>query len=1036
MKARALPFLAISLLAGLTAWPVAAVAERPESVLVRARTGDGFGGIVFDWAEQVGYEARIGGRRLAVTFERPMQTSFRTALKILRKYIKTANLEPDLRTVVFSLTADFALMALEEGSSVTLNLYRGTNPPAALENARAAAESVPEPAPAPEEDVVEPSDLAAEPEPSEPAAPAAAPVPLASGDGVPQPLAPAPGAPRPLAAVMPATESAEPATTAAPRITVGRILYKPDPPTRRNAASDAEPQSAPADQPVDLAGAAGDDGERFVAVDIRGSDVDLKFGWMEAVAVAAFRRDGFVWIVFDRPRILDLTPLRRALADHVADIIQVAAEHAVVLRLSAAEGLNPVPRRDGMAWVVGLRHSAQRPREPIETETRIDGAMGPVLALAFEGAGDLVGFTDPGVGDRMLVVPVATPRLGVEARRRFSQFELLPTAQGVAIVEHADVLSVRHEAWGVGVGSVDGLALSDTRDAAPAVAGERAGGAGRTFDFEAWRLGGATENIADRQALQHAITQAGPLELNGARLDLARFYFAHGLANEAEGLLVRIGQDDPELATRPANRALLGVVSFLVGDRRTAERELLSSTFDDDPEIGLWRGLLAAASGDMDAAGRAFSGGDDLLLNYPEPYHARMLLAAMFDALEREDAGKAEAFLRQLETGELSGPQLTRVTVLRGRVLAAMGVIDEALWLWDGVIESGDRRGRAEAALARISLLLDRGDMPPEEAIELLDLIRFAWRGDDLEFRILEKLGRLYIAAGDYRRGLSVYRTAVTYLPGDPAVGRTAQRMSEIFAKLFLEGAADKLPPIVALALYHEYRELTPPGEKGEKMIHHLANRLTEADLLPQAAELLDHQVRFRLKGAEKTRAGLQLARVYLLDGHPETALEALALSESPGMSEGLSRQRQELRARALLDSGEFGPALAALAGDTNDAAQALRGEIHWRSGNWAQAAQIYAQQETDTGVRDDGLSAEGAVRVLRWALALALAGDEAGLDKVRLRYGEAMSSGAHAEAFGIAVLREPESAEDLRALVAQIGAVDEFEAILTGAGG
>lgn len=92
---------------------------------------------------------------------------------------------------------------------------------------------------------------------------------------------------------------------------------------------------------------------------------------------------------------------------------------------------------------------------------------------------------------------------------------------------------------------------------------------------------------------------------------------------------------------------------------------------------------------------------------------------------------------------------------------------------------------------------------------------------------------------------------------------------------------------------------------------------------------------------------------------------------------------------------------------------------------------QIYAQKETD-----DGLSAEGAVRVLRWVLAVALAGDEVGLDKVRLRYGEAMSLGAHSKATGIAVLREPESAEDLRALVTQIGAVADFGAILTGADG
>lgn len=1072
MGARALRFFAAALLTGLAAWPGAAVAGRPESVLVRARADDGFGAIVFDWAQPVGYEARIGGRRLVVTFERPIQTTFRTALKILSKYVKTANLEPDLKTVVFSLIADFELMPFEEGNSIVLNLYRRGDPPAALENARAAAEAIPEPTSAaeaapepitgPEAVEVDMPDVDASqetpepvaPEPDAPGAPAA-PAPVATSDGAPQSLTPPPISHAPLAAdgttatattVMP---TAEPAT-ATPRITVERILYKPIPPARQVSTGNAEtqheppepqheppePQSGSASQPIDLAGTAEDDGQQLIAVEISGSNVDLRFGWPESVAAAAFRRDGFIWIVFDRPLILDLSSTRRALADHVADIIQVDAEYALVLRLTAVEGLNPVPRREGTAWIVGLRHMTQRPRESIVTETRVDSAMRPFLALAFEGAGDLVGFADPGVGDRMLVVPVSTPRLGVETRRRFSQFELLPTAQGVAIVEHADDLSARLADWGVGVGSMNGLALSDTPDVELTLVGDQVDGTGRTFDFESWRLGGTSNYIVDRQTLRHAIARADPMELNGARLDLARFYFAHGLANEAKGLLMRIEHDDPELATRPANRALLGAVSFLVGDRRTAERELLSGTLDDDSEIGLWRGLLAAEYGDMVSANREFSRGGDLLLKYPEPYRARMLLAAMFDALEREDAGKAEAFLRQLEAGDLSGAQLTKLTVLRGRVLAAMGVIDEALSLWDGVIEGGDRRGRAEAALARVSLLLGRGDMPPETAIEMLDQIRFTWRGDDLEFRILDKLGQLYVSAGDYRRGLAVYRTAVTYLPGDPGLEKIAQRMSKIFAELFLDGAGDKLPPIVALALYHEYRELTPPGETGERMIYHLANRLTEADLLPQAAELLDHQVRFRLKGDEKTRAGLQLARVHLMDGHPQAALEALALSETPDTPEALSRQRQEVRARALLDSGEFGPALAALMGDGSDAALALRGEIHWRAGNWTQAANIYAQQVTDGGVRDGGLNTMDAELVLRWAVALALAGDGAGLDKIRMRFGEEMVAGPYADAFGITVLREPEAAKDFRALVSQLGAVDEFHAILTGAGG
>ena len=42
--------------------------------------------------------------------------------------------------------------------------------------------------------------------------------------------------------------------------------------------------------------------------------------------------------------------------------------------------------------------------------------------------------------------------------------------------------------------------------------------------------------------------------------------------------------------------------------------------------------------------------------------------------------------------------------------------------------------------------------------------------------------------------------------------------MIDFFASLYLEDKADSMSPITAIALYDEFRELTPPGEKGAEM--------------------------------------------------------------------------------------------------------------------------------------------------------------------------------------------------------------------------
>ena len=65
--------------------------------------------------------------------------------------------------------------------------------------------------------------------------------------------------------------------------------------------------------------------------------------------------------------------------------------------------------------------------------------------------------------------------------------------------------------------------------------------------------------------------------------------------------------------------------------------------------------------------------------------------------------------------------------------------------------------------------------------------------------------------------------------------------------------------PLTALALYDEYRELTPAGSEGDEMIGRLADRLVGVDLLDRAVALLDHQIKFRLKGEKRVEVRTKL---------------------------------------------------------------------------------------------------------------------------------------------------------------------------------
>ena len=94
---------------------------------------------------------------------------------------------------------------------------------------------------------------------------------------------------------------------------------------------------------------------------------------------------------------------------------------------------------------------------------------------------------------------------------------------------------------------------------------------------------------------------------------------------------------------------------------------------------------------------------------------------------------------------------------------------------------------------------------------------------------------------------------------------RIQEGAAATFEALFLAGKGDALPAVDALALFYDFRELTPIGRRGDEMIRRLADRLASVDLLDQAADLLQYQVDHRLQGAARAQVATRLAVIYLM---------------------------------------------------------------------------------------------------------------------------------------------------------------------------
>jgi len=269
---------------------------------------------------------------------------------------------------------------------------------------------------------------------------------------------------------------------------------------------------------------------------------------------------------------------------------------------------------------------------------------------------------------------------------------------------------------------------------------------------------------------------------------------------------------------------------------------------------------------------------------------------------------------------------------------------------------------------ARLALLDEAGDV---DAIERLFLER---RGGPFEREALLALGRKRLAGDDFDPGFQALRKLVNNHPDSRAALDAQSLIEKALPKLLADdsGVAAK----DAARLFFENVEFAPAGAEGDKLIRGAAAKLSALGLYRQAAQILEHQVFKRLRGAERSKVAADLAELHLDANEPEAALRDIRSTRIAGLSDDMNARRRHIEARALVRAGKAESALGLL----SDAPQALdlklRGDINWSRKMWADAARDYvAYVSASTAIEARG-DRELAVRA---ATAFLLAGDVAG---------------------------------------------------------
>jgi len=994
---------------------VAAEAKKRPPVRVRASVQPTFVRYVFELQDGAGVSSSLNERKFSLMFDAPLTFDLADAKLIAPTSVGGINqkIEGNTSKVEIGLIGDVDVHSFREDKNYVVDIgFRPAERPQVL--------PVVTPKPPPQPAVTAPAQQHGEADTA----------PKKSGE-----------TPSPASVAESKVPSVAPAKPVPPQSAASAI-----------AGASAAASSVPPVQPLDLAarpaaalGASdtaakpNDNAGAPVSVARSSDGVRLNFTFAMPTPVALFRRADSLWLVLDSTQPVDLEPIRRNAAAVIGDVsvMPLAKGQAIRMRLtqpqlvSLAAGLvtqeGATANDTGTNWTLTFAETLKQTSQPLVARRNVNDAKRANITIPIARPGSLHRMTDPDAGDTLLVVTALPPAQGFIKRQSFVELSVLESVQGVVVRPNSDDVIADVAADTVTLTRPGGLTLS-----AANIRPERAtASVGPIFDDGEWRQNKAAKFTERRDQLIDAMAAAPAAEQTTARLALARFYMAWAMYPEAKAVL-----DFAMAETKPGNEDAMtlivhAVASSLMGRPELSLKDLANSAIGPNYHSQLWKGLAYARQQKWPAAREAFKNAEFAVTTLPLELQRPVIMDAMRAALEVRDYAGAASRSDDLDSVGVTADLKPSVAVLRGRLAEGLGHDKDALRLYRGAAASEDRQAAAEGKLLEIALRQRRNEIAPDEALRELEMLSMLWRGDGIEVRTLRMLTQLYGNADRYADALAAAKVATQLQPNSESSRQAQDEASALFVQLFLGPKGDEIPPIDALAVFYDYRELTPIGRRGDELIRRLADRLIAVDLLDQAGQLLQYQIDHRLEGAARAQVASRLAMVYLMSHKPDRAITALRATRIADLAGELRQQRLLLEARAQSDVGRRDLALEIIGNMTGREAIRLRSDIYWAGRQWRESAE---QIELYYGERWRDFKPLNTVEkgdVVRAAIGYALAEDALGLARFREKYAPLMSSEADRAAFDLASKPASASSSDFAKIAKLAGSVDTLDGFL-----
>jgi hypothetical protein len=693
------------------------------------------------------------------------------------------------------------------------------------------------------------------------------------------------------------------------------------------------------------------------------------------VSAAIFKKDNFLWIIFNDKIDVDLESIKKASNGNVKNYLILPNNKYTILRLNYIKMPAIKAYRHNFTWII---ESENQDRTPLLLpEKEILSQVDPRTHNIFFPLAEIFNnfsVTDPEKGSIIEIVLSYNSTLGRSELLTTPEYEILNSSQGLAIEVISDLVAVTVDKKGVSLN----ISLLDNIKAQQVDYTEVIHGS-LEKEIEQYKLqptiinfGYGKGNFAQEwpQVLKNSVTQ-DPTERLNKLFEVIKIYTAHCFYREALGLCDFINKQNSSLSQNNHFIAYYAFLSLMTGDNNQALKFLKAINYEKldserVEELNFFRKIAEYRLGTLEEPLDFRANYLKFVQYYPIKLQQNFTEVALKYAIDQKDFDLANQLIENIFNTNLSRRKRNNFLFYKGLVAEQQNNLDQAKTIYDTLSnDSEDNFNRSRAIFYNVQLQLNNKSINYEDASKKLELAQLIWRGDDLELSIANYLAELHYKNKNFPDALRTWRAIASNFPNSGEYLHVTSKMSNLFLNLFEDDNFNNiLGPVKLLALYYEFKELTPIGSKGDQLAANLVTRALHLDLIDEAVKILDYQTKYRLSGDKQDQAINQVTRLYIKDQKFDTALQYIIDADNKKAADinyRLRGERSRLKSEILNKKGQYTLALKLIEDDASVKADGLRAEIYWNLEDWPnlEKSLLYklanpTQTKTNAQVADD----------------------------------------------------------------------------------